>query len=724
IADVAAHVRPGSPLAQAAWMRAFTVYGPGWTDPMLPKLLEENLSLEHNQERLGLTVSITLDKHFRPTHTSFMPVITHPDNSSYAQAHARMQADPQFQLMADIAQGVQHAYFRGQSIPWEEIFGQRTLRRVKGADQMQAMEMVATYMLLANNSVAEFFRQSGLPFLYRNFDEADAHATYSTTPVRHSALERMGLKGSYCHFTSPIRRAPDYFNGLMVHHAVRVLDDVEAKLGTCLPGVQPAALRQAVWAQGAEYLSLLHAQPGVNRAHARRQLQKLLVQTCETLLPAGARVPAARLRQLAGQIQVPELPYTREELEGFAAHMNALAHSPEIRQIEKQNEKYDSSVERLEVVAEKTREDLSGLSREKFSSLLQAAALTGDMPRSLFDEAIARVKANNFDRTQDAFAIFVRAQHPGVHRWTALKREVARSIKHDPAIVNALMEKLEQHVLPATLGEHTTLLPSEEKAPEGAEPSRVCATLLVMRDAQGRAFAAPFYSVGHNQRAALSHARYSFLEHYAFGQLQPLERTAVPNLLYAELDMEGAKKRELLERMVEGAGASVHWHAQPLADGALMQIEVRGGDMRAPIRVEAQEDTPERAEHVAIRRILRNDAFKTVVSRNQNVARDVLNPQTVLEEMVAARGGSIAFERLTNGRQQGPHQVRASMEWQGQKKIFTGAGPNIDRAMRAASVKALEYFDWKLPDNRPAKSWVTDMQTRERGEDKGFFAGK
>lgn len=726
IADVAAHVRPGSYLAQAAWQRAFTLYGPGWTDPMFPKTLEEQLSLEHQQERLGLTVSITLDAQFRPMHTSFMPVITHPDNSSYAQAHDRMRDDPQFQLMADIAQGVQRSHFRGQQIPWEEIFGHRTLKRVRGSDQLQAMEMVATYMLLANSSVAEFFAKSGLPFLYRNFDESMGveHAVYSTTPARHTALERMGLKGNYCHFTSPIRRAPDYFNGLMVHHVVQALDQLERQMHLQAPGMPPSALRHALWQRGPELLALMYGTGGEARMQTRRQLQRMLAELCNAALPDGRTVTPASLRQLVSQLQAPALPYSREELQGFAEHMNLLSRSPALRALEKQNEKFDTSTERIEAVSQQKKQDLAHLKPEKFSSLLQAAATTGDMPRGLFEEAVERIRTDRWQRTVDSYTIFVLAQYPGVHRWTALKREVARSIKHDPGLVNGLIDRLEQHIAPATLQEHGSLLPTGEQMPAGKDPSRVCATLLVMRDGEQRMLAAPFYSIGHDQRAAQSHARYSFLEHYAFGQLQPVEQTAVPNLLYAELDMQGAKKRELLDRMAESIGAQVWVHQASIPGGYGMHIEIKGGELRSPIRVEAHEPTSEEAERVALRRMFRHDAFKNAVSRTQNITRDLLNPQSVLEDVVAAQQGSVSFERLTQGKQTGPHLVRATVTLDGNTRTFTGSGPNVDRAMRMASLHALENFDWQMQPSDSARSWVSEMQRRERDEAAGYFVGK
>ena len=59
IADVAAHVRPGSALDEEARRAATSVYLPGWTRPMLPpKLSEDALSLVPDADRDALTVEM------------------------------------------------------------------------------------------------------------------------------------------------------------------------------------------------------------------------------------------------------------------------------------------------------------------------------------------------------------------------------------------------------------------------------------------------------------------------------------------------------------------------------------------------------------------------------------------------------------------------------------------------------------------------------------------
>jgi ribonuclease R len=72
IADVAAHVRPGSPLDMEALRRANSTYVPGTVEPMLPHSLSSGAcSLSPGVERLAVTAEIELDGDARPTRTRF-----------------------------------------------------------------------------------------------------------------------------------------------------------------------------------------------------------------------------------------------------------------------------------------------------------------------------------------------------------------------------------------------------------------------------------------------------------------------------------------------------------------------------------------------------------------------------------------------------------------------------------------------------------------------------
>src|SRR6185295_10160501 len=72
IADVAAHVRPGSPLDREARQRANSTYVPGAVEPMLPRALsEEACSLAPGVERLAVTAEVELSGAGQPLSASF-----------------------------------------------------------------------------------------------------------------------------------------------------------------------------------------------------------------------------------------------------------------------------------------------------------------------------------------------------------------------------------------------------------------------------------------------------------------------------------------------------------------------------------------------------------------------------------------------------------------------------------------------------------------------------
>ena len=76
IADVAAHVRPGSHVDREAFRRGTSVYVPGLVEPMLPEALSNQAcSLVPDQDRLAVTVELELDG---ATVRRRLPPLDHP----------------------------------------------------------------------------------------------------------------------------------------------------------------------------------------------------------------------------------------------------------------------------------------------------------------------------------------------------------------------------------------------------------------------------------------------------------------------------------------------------------------------------------------------------------------------------------------------------------------------------------------------------------------------
>ena len=77
IADVAAHVRPGSHVDREAFRRATSVYVPGLVEPMLPEALSNRAcSLVPDQDRLAVTVEMELSRRAGAAHG--VPPLDHP----------------------------------------------------------------------------------------------------------------------------------------------------------------------------------------------------------------------------------------------------------------------------------------------------------------------------------------------------------------------------------------------------------------------------------------------------------------------------------------------------------------------------------------------------------------------------------------------------------------------------------------------------------------------
>jgi ribonuclease R len=188
IADVAAHVRPGSPLDLEARRRANSTYVPGAVEPMLPFALSSDAcSLAPGVERLAVTAEIELGPGAEVRSTSFYRSRIRSDVrldydqldeifSGRAQAPAEV-AEP---LAAARAIATDLGEHRGATSldveSFEPEFRFDAAGNVVGAHgvaQTEAHRLIERLMILTNEQVAERLQRERVPAIYRVHAQPD-----------------------------------------------------------------------------------------------------------------------------------------------------------------------------------------------------------------------------------------------------------------------------------------------------------------------------------------------------------------------------------------------------------------------------------------------------------------------------------------------------------------------------------------------------------------------
>jgi ribonuclease R len=188
IADVAAHVKPGSPLDLEARRRANSTYAPGAVEPMLPRALSEDAcSLAPGVERLAVTAEIELGSDGSPRATSFY--------RSRIRSAARLnydELDLVFAGRATAPDGVVEplAVAREAAAALGERRGVSSLDvesaepefrfdsdgnavAARSVPQTEAHRLIERLMILANEQVAQLLERKRVPAVYRVHAQPD-----------------------------------------------------------------------------------------------------------------------------------------------------------------------------------------------------------------------------------------------------------------------------------------------------------------------------------------------------------------------------------------------------------------------------------------------------------------------------------------------------------------------------------------------------------------------
>jgi ribonuclease R len=188
IADVAAHVRPGSPLDLEALRRANSTYVPGTVEPMLPHVLSSGAcSLSPGVERLTVTAEIELGRDARPTSTSFY--------RSRIRSDARLDYDqldrvfdgreePPAAVVEPLGAARDVAAALGEhrgatsldvesAEPEFEFDADGNVLAAHRVPQTEAHRLIERLMILTNERVAEFLVDRRVPAVYRVHAQPD-----------------------------------------------------------------------------------------------------------------------------------------------------------------------------------------------------------------------------------------------------------------------------------------------------------------------------------------------------------------------------------------------------------------------------------------------------------------------------------------------------------------------------------------------------------------------
>jgi ribonuclease R len=187
IADVAAHVRPGSALESEARRRANSTYVPGRVAPMLPHALSSDVcSLVPDQDRLAVTSEIEISETGEPLSATFY--------RSLMRSDARLNYDQLDEIFAGRAQPPENiagslalareaaAALAGrrprsslevESFEPEFRFEDRQVVGAHSVPQTEAHRLIEHLMILTNERVAELLERGRVPTLYRVHEQPD-----------------------------------------------------------------------------------------------------------------------------------------------------------------------------------------------------------------------------------------------------------------------------------------------------------------------------------------------------------------------------------------------------------------------------------------------------------------------------------------------------------------------------------------------------------------------
>ena len=212
IADVAEYVRPETDLDLEARLRGTSVYFPDRAIPMLPQELSSDIcSLRPGEDRLVLSCVMQLDEAGRiESYEIGEGVIRSAARMTYTEVHAILEGDkptrakyrqltPAFELMKRLAILMNKRREERGSIDFDlpepviEFDEQGQMRGVTRAERTWANRLIEEFMLAANECVATWHEDLGVPSIYRIHEKPEARRVVQFEELAASFGYSLGL---------------------------------------------------------------------------------------------------------------------------------------------------------------------------------------------------------------------------------------------------------------------------------------------------------------------------------------------------------------------------------------------------------------------------------------------------------------------------------------------------------------------------------------------------
>ncbi|HKJ35213.1 MAG TPA: RNB domain-containing ribonuclease, partial [Solirubrobacterales bacterium] len=187
IADVAAHVRPGSRLDQEAFERANSTYAPGIVSPMLPRAISDDAcSLNPDVERFAVTTELELKDSGETGPVSYYRSVIRSDARlnyeeldrifSGAERAPESVAEP-IAVARKAAAALGDRRRGGLELsgaePEFEFTAQGHVKSARSVPETESHRLIERLMVLTNEQVARTLERRGEPGIYRVHEQPD-----------------------------------------------------------------------------------------------------------------------------------------------------------------------------------------------------------------------------------------------------------------------------------------------------------------------------------------------------------------------------------------------------------------------------------------------------------------------------------------------------------------------------------------------------------------------